>query len=82
MGVLVNLAEWKKDRDAAGLAKDAEEIAKLRADVKRLMEDMGEPEVGPYMATEEENEWMQRMTEFMLKTLDGYSHWPEDSSDL
>ena len=37
---------------------------------------------GFYHLTEEEHEWMERMTKIMLTSLDGYRSWPIDSSDL
>ena len=82
MGELVDFAGWKKKREDEEVAKELEEIAELRSEVKRLMDDMGEPETGPYYATEEEKDWMMRMTEIMMTSLSGYKHWPVDSSDL
>jgi hypothetical protein len=82
MGELVDFAAWKKKREDEAHAKELAEIAELKAEVKRLMDDMGEPETGPYYATEEEKDWMMRMTEIMMTSLSGYKHWPVDSSDL
>jgi len=82
MGELVNLAAWKKRREEERHQQELAEIEELKAKVKELMEDLGEPELGPYHLTEEEHGWMQRMTEIMLTSLNGYKHWPIDSSDL
>ena len=82
MGELVNLAAWKKKREAEAYASELAEIAELRAEVKRLMDDMGEPAIGPYHLDEDEKEWMTRAMKIMLTSLDGYSNWPIDSSDL
>jgi hypothetical protein len=82
MGILVNLVEWKKKREDEALAKELSEIAELREEVKRLMTDIGDAETGPYQSTEEGRDWMLKMTNFMLTSLDGYSNWPIDSSDL
>ena len=82
MGELVNLAAWKKRREEEKHRRELAEIEELRAKVKELMEDLGDPELGPYHLTDEEHGWMQRMTEIMLTSLDGYKHWPIDSSDL
>ena len=82
MGELVDLAAWKKRKADEAHQQELEEIADLREKVKALMEELGEPETGPYQLTEDESEWMTRMTKIMLTSLDGYRHWPIDSSDL
>tara|TARA_A100000164_G_C21284171_1_gene485894 strand:+ start:219 stop:467 length:249 start_codon:yes stop_codon:yes gene_type:complete len=82
MGELVNLAAWKKRREEEKLRREAAEIEELRKKVKELMDDLGDPELGPYYLTEEEHSWMERMTKIMLTSLDGYRNWPIDSSDL
>jgi hypothetical protein len=82
MGELVDFADWKKKREDDAFEKEMVELNALKADVKRLMDDMGEPETGPYHATEDEKDWMMRMTEIMMTSLNGYKHWPVDSSDL
>lgn len=82
MGELIDFAAWKKRRADEAHAKELAEIAELRAEVKRLMDDIGDPELGPYHLTEDEKSWMERMTKIMLTSLDGYRGWPIDSSDL
>ncbi len=82
MGELIDFAAWKKRRADEAHAKELAEIAELRAEVKRLMDDIGDPELGPYYLTEDERSWMERMTKIMLTSLDGYRDWPIDSSDL
>ena len=82
MGELVNLAAWKKRREEDRLRREAEEIEELRKKVRELMDDLGDPELGPYHLTEEEHDWMERMTKIMLTSLDGYRNWTIDSSDL
>tara|TARA_R110001583_G_scaffold12612_8_gene55869 strand:- start:5997 stop:6245 length:249 start_codon:yes stop_codon:yes gene_type:complete len=82
MGDLVNFNAWKKRKLAAAHQKDLEEIRELREMLSKQIEEMGEVETGPYMHSEEENSWMKRACEIMLCTLDGYSSWPIDSSDM
>lgn len=82
MGILVDLAEWKKKKADEAQARELEEIAQLREDIKRMMEELGEPNVGPYFPGESEDESAQRLVKIMLTTLDGYRGWPIDSSDM
>jgi len=82
MGELIDFVAWKKQKASVAQAKELAEIAELREEVKRLMDDMGEPEVGPYYISDDEKSWMRRMTEIMLTSLDGYDDWPIDSSDM
>ena len=56
-------------------------FAVLRINISKVL-DLGDPELGPYHLTEEEHDWMERMTKIMLTSLDGYRNWPIDSSDL
>tara|TARA_Y100000817_G_scaffold233701_1_gene186025 strand:- start:715 stop:963 length:249 start_codon:yes stop_codon:yes gene_type:complete len=82
MGILVDLAEWKKKKADEAHARELEEIAQLREDIKRMMEELGEPNVAPYFPGEGEDESAQRLVKIMLTTLDGYRGWPIDSSDM
>ena len=72
MGELVNLAARKKRKADEAHQRELEDIAELREKVKELMEELGEPELGPYHLTDEEQGWMQRITQIMLTSLDGY----------
>ena len=82
MGVLVNLSEWKRKREEEAHAKELAEIQALRDELNAYLEQMGEPVTGPYMPEEEHDAWARRAISAMLTTLDGYTHWPIDSSDL
>jgi hypothetical protein len=82
MGELIDFVAWKKKRADEAHAKELSEIAELREELRRMMDELGEPELGPYHMTEEEHGWMKRMTEIMLTSLSGYDDWPIDSSDM
>ena len=82
MGELVDFVSWKKRKEEETIAKELAEIAELRAEVRRMMDDLGDVETGPYHLTEDEKSWMTRMTEIMLTSLNGYGDWPIDSSDM
>ena len=78
MGELVFLEEWKE-------RKELEEIERLRGELKVHMASMPEPEVYggmPFMEEEDAETWFQRIIDPFLSTLDGYRHWPIDSSDM
>ena len=74
MGQLVNLLEWKKE-------KEEKEIEELRQQVREVMESMGPPEQ-EFFSSQDESDFLSRMTSLMLTTLDGYSKWPIDSTDM
>jgi hypothetical protein len=48
------------------------------------MDDLGEVKPEMYVAEEDEDAkvWHRRMIAMMMHTLDGYRHWPIDSSDM
>lgn len=74
MGELINLKAWK-------LKKEEREIESLRQQVKDIINTMGpiEPE---FYNVENDKDIVSRMTSLMMSTLDGYSKWPIDSSDM
>lgn len=74
MGELVNLLEWKKK-------KEEKEIEDLRKEVRDIMDSMGPPDQSFFYEQDKDN-FLSRMTSLMLTTLDGYSKWPIDSSDM
>lgn len=80
MGELVDFAKWKKRKADEAHAKELEEIAELREEIKQMMDDMGEPEIGPYY--ERESAFSQRLMDISIAYLNGYSTWPIDSSDM
>ncbi len=82
MGILVNLAEWKQQREKEAHEKELREIQALRDELNEYMREMGEPTLEPYVAEEDVNDRHSRLISTMLATLDGYTNWPIDSSDL
>ena len=82
MGILVDLAEWRRKKDEEAHQKELEEIRALRAEVAAYLDDLGGVEVGPYVSEEERDTWEKRAVETLMPILDGYTHWPIDSSDM
>ena len=86
MGDLVSLAAWKKRKAEEAHKKELEEIQALRVEISELIDELGGVEIGPYTSEEERDLWsklgMDTAVQTMLSTLDGYSSWPIDSSDL
>lgn len=82
MGILVDLAEWRRKKDEEAHQKEIEEIRALRAEVAAYLDDLGGVEVGPYVSEEERDTWARRAVETLMPILDGYTHWPIDSSDM
>ena len=82
MGILVDLSEWKKKKDEEAHQKELEEIRELSAQVSVYLDELGGIEIGPYASEEEQDGWSRRMWEVLSPVLDGYSHWPIDSSDM
>lgn len=74
MGELVNLFEWKTK-------KEERETEELRQQVKDIIDSMG-PIEPKFYHVENDKDILSRMTSLMLTTLDGYSKWPVDSSDM
>jgi hypothetical protein len=86
VGDLVSLAAWKKRKAEEAHKKELEEIQALRVEISELIDELGGVEIGPYTSEEERDLWsklgMDTAVQTMLSTLDGYSSWPIDSSDL
>ena len=82
MGEVIDLEEWRRKKDEEAHQKELEEIRALRAEVAAYLDDMGGVELGPYVSEEERHGWSRRMWEVLRPALDGYSHWPIDSSDM
>ena len=82
MGVLVDLAAWKRKKEQEAHEKELAEIKALREELDYYLEQMGPPETGPFMNDADADEFARRAISSMLATLDGYTSWPIDSSDL
>jgi len=98
MGDLVNLDEYRRQKEEEAHRQELEEIDSLRAELSAYMDELGEAEPKMYVAdcpdpevygglplASEEDEvemWHRRMIAMMMHTLDGYRHWPIDSSDM
>ena len=82
MGELVNLDMWKKKKAEEKRAEEMEEINSLREELSAYLEDMEEPQPMPYIPDEDYESWSKRIVSAMISSLDGYRHWPIDSSDM
>lgn len=84
MGELVCLDEWRKAKEEEAHQEKLDEIDSLQAELRAYMDDLGEVEPEMYVAEEDEDAkvWHRRMIAMMMHTLDGYRHWPIDSSDM
>ena len=84
MGDLVSLNEYRRQKEEEAHKQELEEIDSLRAELSAYMDDLGEVEPEMYVAEEDEDAkvWHRRMIAMMMHTLDGYRHWPIDSSDM
>jgi len=82
MGELVDFAAWKKRREDEEHEKEMEEIRALQAEVSSYLDDMDDLSTGPFVLDEDREEFAHRALQIMLSALDGYSHWPNDSTDL
>ncbi len=82
MGVLVNLAEWKRRKDEEAHQREIEEIRTLRAEVAAYLDELGGVETGPYISEEERDSWARRSIEVLMPVLNSYTSWPIDSSDM
>ena len=82
MGVLVDLTEWRRKKDEEAYQRELEEIRDLRAEVAAYIDELGGVQTGPYVSEEERESWARRAVEVLMPVLDGYSHWPVDSSDM
>jgi len=78
MGILVDLAKFRRQREE-------KEFEELRQKLAVAIERMGEPEIGPYYVEADDRAGLiDRVIEFVVsqRSLDGYSAWAIDSSDL
>ena len=78
MGILVDLAKFRRQREE-------KELEELRQKLAVAIERMGEPEVGPYYVEADDRAGLvDRVIEFVIsqRGLNGYSAWTIDSSDL
>ena len=78
MGILVDLAKFRRQREE-------KELEELRQQLTVAIERMGEPEIGPYYVEADDRAGLiDRVIEFVVsqRSLDGYSAWAIDSSDL
>ena len=81
MGILVDLALYRRAKEEAAQQKELDEIASLKQELSVYLEDLGPIEPEMYVAKEDDVEaFHRRMIMMMLHTLDGYSDWPIDSS--
>ena len=53
MGILVDLAEWRRKKDEEAHQKEIEEIRALRAEVAAYLDELGGVQTGPYVSEEE-----------------------------
>ena len=82
MGVLVDLAQWRKKREDEQHEREMSEIRALRTKLDDYLDELGGVETGPYISEEERESWAKRAIEAMMPVLDGYTQWPIDSSDM
>jgi len=83
VGILVDLAEYRRTKVEEAERKELDEIASLKKELSGYLEDLGPIEPEMYVTKDDEVEaFHRRMIMMMLHTLDGYSDWPIDSSDM
>ena len=82
MGVLVDLAQWRKRKEDENHEREMSEIRALRSKLNQYLDELGGVQTGPYVSEEERDSWTKRAIEVMLPVLDGYTSWPIDSSDM
>jgi len=80
MGELIILSDVKKARQAAEDQKLSDEIARLQADLKEMIKEMGDPEIGPYLY---EQTWLEFLPQLQTidGLLDGYADCWKDMQD-
>jgi len=80
MGELIILSDVKKARQAAEDQKLSDEIARLQADLKEMIKEMGDPEIGPYLY---EETWLEFLPHLQTidGLLDGYADCWKDMQD-
>jgi len=82
MGDLIDFNNWKKRKAAEAHAAEIEEIRALREELAEYIDGMEEMSHSPFLSPEDRASWTQRALDLVVTTLDGYSHWPIDSSDM
>jgi len=82
MGVLISLSEWRKKKEHEEHEREMSEIRALSAKLDGYLDELGGVKTGPYISEEARDSWAKRAVEVMKPVLDGYSHWPIDSSDM
>jgi cell division protein FtsB len=82
MGELINFADWKKRKEDEAHEKEMEEIRQLQAELAAHMDEMEDIEPGPFISEEARDSWSSRALDVFSTVLDGYTHWPIDSSDM
>lgn len=78
MGELIDFVKFKKE-------KAEKEIDELQERLRIAVQQLGEPEVGPYyVEADDRADLVSRVIEFVIsqRGVDGYSGWVIDSTDL
>ena len=82
MGELIDFVAWKKRKADEEHEKEMEEIRMLQAELAAHMDEMEDLELGPFISEEERESWSRRALDAFSAVLDGYTHWPIDSTDM
>ena len=82
MGELIDFAAWKKRKADEEHEAEMQEIRELQAEVAGYLEDMEDLSTGPFISEEDRESWAKRALSVLLPALDGYTHWPIDSTDM
>ena len=82
MGELIDFAAWKKSKEDEAHEKEMEEIRLLRAELSEHIAEMEDLETGPFISEEDRDSWSKRVVDIFSTMMDGYTHWPIDSSDM
>ncbi len=82
MGELIDFAVWKKRKEDEEHEKEMEEIRALKDEVTACLDSMEDLSTGPFVLEEDREAFAARALQIMITALDGYTHWPIDSTDL
>ena len=82
MGEVIDFAAWKKNKEDEAHEAEMAEIRALQAEVAGYIEEMEDLSSGPFVSEEDRESWAQRALSVLLPVLDGYTHWPIDSTDM
>ena len=82
MGEVIDFAAWKKRKEDEAHEAEMQEIRDLQAELSEYIEEMEDLSTGPFVSEEDRESWAQRALSVLLPVLDGYTHWPIDSSDM